>query len=72
MDEETQMAEFFAAVYDPPGPHMPHLAVVVSNGEVTVAIAVSSVEEGEARIQTALAGLKKLADEHQAKSGRNA
>ena len=35
------MAEFFAAVYDPPGPAMPYVAVVVSGGEVKMAFAVS-------------------------------
>ena len=66
------MTEFSAAVYDPPHPAMPYVAVVVSRGEVKMAIAVSSVAEGEATIEEMLAGLKKLAEEHQARGTDNA
>ncbi|TWS07794.1 hypothetical protein FJD35_24240 [Pseudomonas mandelii] len=37
-------------VYDPPGPGLPYLAVVLNNGEVVVARSVSSVAAGEAMI----------------------
>lgn len=38
------------AVYDPPGPGLPYLAVVLHDGEVVVSRAVSSVAAGEALI----------------------
>lgn len=58
------MSGFFAAVYDPPSSKMPYVAIIVSNeGEVLLAQAVSSVQEGEARLSVALQELKRLADE---------
>lgn len=37
-------------VYDPPGPGLPYLAVVLHDGEVVVSRAVTSVAAGEALI----------------------
>lgn len=52
------MAEFVGAVYDPPAPQMPYVAIIVSDGELKFAMAVPNVGEGEARLSEVLAGLK--------------
>lgn len=55
------MAEAVAAVYPPPGPGLPEVAVIVMNGKVIFAQAVANVAEGEALLRHMLAGIHQLA-----------
>jgi hypothetical protein len=52
------MPELRGAVYEPSEPDMPLVAIILSDGEVKLAIPVSSVAEGESKLLFALQGLK--------------
>ena len=61
------MTEFYAAVYEPPlAGELPLVAVILSNGEVKLAFAVSSIVEGEAKLNDALRGLKEAGEDTEA------
>ena len=49
------------AVYDPPSPGLPHLAIVLCDGEVLAAEPVCSAEEGEQLVQHLAEQLAKVA-----------
>lgn len=56
-------ATFSGVVYDPPRPDLPYLAVIFKpEGEVLTALAVASVEAGEALIKKTLLDFKKKVD----------
>lgn len=56
------MAVYTGAVYGPPSPELPEMAVILCGGEVVHAQAVRTIEEGEHFIQHMLLGLKNLAE----------
>ena len=56
------MANLLAAVYEPPGPELPDVAIIVNeDGKVIFAQAVADAEDGEALIKLVVEGLRLLA-----------
>lgn len=55
------MSKTTAAVYAPPGPGLPDVAVIVLEGKVIFAQAVGGVPEGEALLAHMLKGIQQMA-----------
>ena len=54
------MARLSTAVYDPPGPGLPHVAVILMDGKVICAEAAKSVKEGDAILARLARGLTEI------------
>jgi hypothetical protein len=63
------MAYITGAVYDPPSPDLPRVAIVLDpEGQVLVARVVDTIEAGETFIQKFVADLQKKIEQEKARS----
>ena len=71
-DDIIELAGAIAAVYDPPEAGLPHLAVILVDGQSIACEAVDSVEEGEALLRELMRKLPQILEEARQEDGEAA